>query len=196
MVSQKTSDPAALSAAVREAHDWCQGAIFQAARLTELLDNQVAFDHANAMAAEWRALRAANVLPGGARVEVLESYFLLGALRHLLTALAPLKGRHAGLSRELSLAAKAFAAALPTPTELRRLLDVGYSMGGADLPELNDGGAATGAALRAARERDYLLGGKVSLPVVTAALRTLAPVLGAAREAPPPAAPPRASTAT
>jgi hypothetical protein len=177
MPSANTHVP--VEVAIREARDWCESALFQGARLAELLDNQVAFDHANAMAAEWRALRAANVLPGGGRVEVLDSYFFLAALRQLLVWVARIKRRGNKPGKELARTLKEFAASVPAEKELRRLLDHDYKIGGWDLPELNLTEPGGGMALKAAKGRDYLMPGNVNLPASMAALKKLAAALPA-----------------
>jgi len=181
MSTAKKAEVVPLSLALREAHDWSESAVFQAARLTELLDNQVAFDHANAMAAEWRALKAANTLPGGGRVEVVESFFLLTSLRHVLIWLGQVTRRGNRPPKEVVAAVKVFKAAVPSAVELRRVLEQGYRIGGWDLPELNLQSAEGGMALKAARGRDYKMAAGVSLPVAMAALRALSTVLAAAR---------------
>jgi len=135
------------------------------------------------MAAEWRALRAANVLPGGARVEVVESYFLLASVRHLLGWLAELTRHGRKPSKELVVAAKQFRAVAPKPTVLRDLLERRYTMRGWDLPELDMQSPATALALIAARGREYRMPGGVSLPATLAALRALSPVLAKTRAA-------------
>ena len=109
-----------LALALSEAHDWCESALFQGGRLSELLENQVAFDHANAMAAEWRALKAANVLPGGARVEVIESYFFLASIKHLLVWLGHLTRHGNRPAKEIVQATKDFSAARPAPGRFAR----------------------------------------------------------------------------
>jgi hypothetical protein len=185
-MSTTKKKPAAvpLAVALREAHDWCESAIFQGARLMELLENQVAFDHANAMAAEWRALRAANHLPSGARVEVVESYFFLTSIRHVLAWLGHLTRHKNRPTKETVLAAKEFAAAVPRAADLRRVLDHEYTIGGWDLPELNLQTPGGGMALMAARGREYRMAAGVSLQGAMAALRKLAPVLAGARPKP------------
>ena len=172
-----------LALALSEAHDWCESALFQGGRLSELLENQVAFDHANAMAAEWRALKAANVLPGGARVEVIESYFFLASIKHLLVWLGHLTRHGNRPAKEIVQATKDFSAAVPRPADLRDLLEHRYTMAGWDLPELNPQEPG-GHALRAARGRDYKMAGEISLQASMAALRALSPVLAAARPKP------------
>jgi hypothetical protein len=184
--AKKKPAPVPLALALREAHDWCESAIFQGARLTELLDNQVAFDHANAMAAEWRALRAANVLKGGARVEVIESYFFLSSIRHLLGWLGHLTRHKNRPTKETVQAVKEFAASVPRATELRRVLEHEYTIGGWDLPELNLQSPEGGMALKAARGREYRMAANVSLQGAMAALAKLCPVLAAARPKPEP----------
>ncbi len=181
MPSSKKAAPVPLALALREARDWCESTLFQGARLTELLDNQVAFDHANAMAAEWRALKAANVLPGGARVEVVDSYFFLVALRHLTVWLGHLTRHGNRPPRPLVAAVKAFTATIPRAAALRKILDHEYTVGGWDLPELNLASPSGGMALKAARGRDYVMAGGVNLPATIAGLRTLGAALTAAQ---------------
>jgi hypothetical protein len=189
MASTRTkAPPVPLHLALREAHDWCESAKFQGERLTELLDHQVAFDHANAMAAEWRALKAANVLPGGARVEVVESYFFLASVQRLLEWLGHLTRNGNRPPKEVAAAIKAFKVAAPTPAALKALLDKGFTIGGWDLPELSMQSPEGGFALKAARGRDYVMAGGVNLPQTLAALRALGTVLAPARPAATPAA--------
>jgi len=184
MPTAKKTAPVPLDLAMREARDWCESAMFQAARLAELLDNQVAFDHANAMAAEWRALKAANVLPGGGRVEVIDSYFFLTALRHLLVWLGHVKRRGNRPPKELARAVKDFAGSVPGAVALRRVLDHEYTIGGWDLPELNLKEPGGGMALKAAKGRDYMMAGGVSLPAAAFALKKLAAALAAHQQPP------------
>ncbi len=184
-----TRSPVPVAASLREALDWCEGARFQGARLSDLLEHQVAFDHANAMAAEWRALKAANVLPGGARVEALESYFLLEALRHLLLSRAPLPRRGSGLPKEVAAAVKAFKAAVPALPVVRAALGNDHSIRGAELPNLDMKTPDAGFVLKAAKGRDYLLAGGVNFPRTMAALEPLRAALAAALTAGSPAAP-------
>ena len=134
---KKKPVPVPLPLALREAHDWCESAIFQGVRMTDLLDHQIAFDHSNAMPAEWRALRAANYLPSGARVEVVEGYFFLSAVQHILAWISHLTRHGNKPAKETVRAAKEFVAAFPRVAELRRVLEKDYTIGGWDLPELN-----------------------------------------------------------
>jgi hypothetical protein len=179
MSTPKKPESIPLDVAIREAHDWCQSAVFQGARLAELLDNQVAFDHHHAMAAEWRALKAANVLPGGVRVEVVECFFFLTALRSLLVALTHFTRHGNKPGKELAGAMKEFVAAMPKPLELRRILDAEYAISGSDVPELNVK-VSTGLPLKAARGKEYKMAGDVTLEAAMQALKKLAPVLAAA----------------
>jgi hypothetical protein len=180
--------------AIREARDWCESATFQGGRLIELLDNQVAFDHRNAMAAEWRALKAANILPGGARVEVVDSYFLLAAVRQLLVWLAFVMRRGNKPPKALASAIKEFTSAVPRAVNLRRILEHEYTIGGWNLPELNLASPDGGMALKAAKGQDYVMAGGVSLPRTMGALKKLKDALVAA-QAPAPEPAPRASAA-
>ncbi len=184
MPSAKKAAPIPLDVAVREARDWCEGALFQGARLTELLDNQVAFDHANAMAAEWRALKAANVLRGGGRVEVVDSYFFLAALRSVLVWVAHFTRHGNRPQKEHVRAVKELTASVPRAAELRRIMDHGYSIGGRDLPELNLTEPGAGMALKAAKGRDYIMSGGVNLPRTMIALQKLQAALVAAQVPP------------
>jgi len=180
MSTPKKPESVPLDVAVRDALDWCQSAVFQGARLAELLDNQVTFDHHNAMAAEWRALKAANILPGGARVEVVECFFFLTALRSLLAALGHFTRHGNKPPKEVANATKEFVAAMPKQLELRRILDGEYTIGGWDVPELH-AHAPHGLPFKAARGKEYKMAGDVSLQAVMQELRKLAPVLAAAR---------------
>jgi hypothetical protein len=178
--AKKTPVAIPLSVAVREAHDWCETAIFQGARLTELLDNQIAFDYANAMAAEWRALRAANHLPSGARVEVVECYFFIAALRHVLYWLGHFTRHKNKPTKELRAAVKEFASSVPRPPALR-LVEQDYTISGnRDLPPL-DLQVPGATPFKAQPGREYVMAGNLSLPGTLARLRKLSPVLSAAR---------------
>ncbi len=179
MPNTKKPSPVALDVALREARDWCEIAMFQGGRLTELLDNQVAFLDTSAMPAELRALRAANVLPGGARVEVVESFFFLSALRHVLSWLGHLTRHGNRPAKPVVVAARAFAASVPRAAELRRTLEEGYTIRRSDLVDFNDLSDG-GMAFRAAKAREYMMAGGVSLPAAMAALRRLASVLAPA----------------
>jgi hypothetical protein len=173
-----------LPVALREAHDWCESAIFQGVRMTDLLDHQIAFDHSNAMPAEWRALRAANYLPSGARVEVVEGYFFLSSVQHILVWLSHLTRHGNKPAKETVKAAKEFVAAFPRVAELRRVLEKEYTIGGWDLPELNVATPGAAMTFKAARGRDYKLAAGMTLPAAMAALRKLGPALAATRPKP------------
>jgi hypothetical protein len=178
--AKKTPAVIPLTLAIREAHDWCETAIFQGARLTELLDNQIAFDHANAMAAEWRALRAANHLPSGARVEVVECYFFIAALRHVLSWMRHFTRHKNRPTKELRAAMKEFVSSVPRPPVLK-LVEQDYTISGnRDLPPL-DLQMPGATPFKAQPGREYVMAGSVSLPGTLARLRKLAPVLAAAR---------------
>jgi hypothetical protein len=178
MANTKKSEKVALDIALREARDWCETALFQGGRLTELLDNQVAFLDTSAMPAELRALRAANVLPGGARVEVVECFFFLAAVRRVLVWLGHLTRHGNRPPKDLVLAVKAFVASVPRAAHLRRTLEQGYAIRRRDLVDFNDLSDG-GAAFRAARGSEYVMAGGVNLPATMAALRKLGPVLAA-----------------
>ncbi len=176
MRDAKKPPPVELGLALREARDWCETALLQGGRLTELLDNQVAFLDTSAMPAELRALRAANVLPGGARVEVAESFFFLAALRQVLLRLEHLRRRGHRPPKGVVLAVKAFASAVPRAAVLRRTLEHGFTIRRTDLVDFNDLSDG-GAAFQAARAREYILPGGVSLSAAMAELRSLGSAL-------------------
>ena len=68
---------------------------------------------------------------------------------------------------------------LPRAAELRRTLEEGYTIRRSDLVDFNDLSDG-GMAFRAAKAREYMMAGGVSLPAAMAALRRLAPVLAPA----------------
>jgi hypothetical protein len=112
------------------------------------------------------------------RTEVIESYFFLSAVRRILVSLAQVKRRENHPPKEVVVAAKAFAGAVPSAVVLNRVLEREFVIRRTDLPEFGDMSAG-GLAFKTARGQDYLMAGAVSLEGTMAALEKLSPVLAA-----------------
>lgn len=173
---------------LHEADGWLAAAIFQGARFTAQLDDQVDPSRPPLpwTAEQWSEFNATHSFHNEHLREVYEAYFFVCAVRQAMRWLTHVREYEPKLAADID----AFESATPHLKDLRdmREHEDEYLSGEGKKDKRDDflflfaGMHLTASSVAVTGDDDYLLGGRVSLPKTIAALRKIKPIIAAARE--------------